>query len=481
MAVKEFWGLVRQPQLLLLLLLGPVLIMVAFTLSFQAENARPSAVVVVEPGSQGERVFERFKKQFTKRTVFQGTVDDAEAATQRLIRGEVDAVIIIPEDPTETILGGEQAVLEARYNTINPIFGTAVPNRSNGLVLDLNREIVQASIAGEMEDIRSTQRQAQEIEGQLEQLSAAAETLTSDEARQATANLDDSLAALESTLDALEDPRDGESETLEDVREARENLETFRTAQDAGAEEIERRTGILELRQELDNLEGTFEAVPDVPPSVLANPFRLALENLASQPEVVGFYAPGVLAVLIQHISVSLASLAIIRERLSGAYEFFDVSPLGSGHLLAGKFVTYFGVVLAVNLVVAAVLTGALDIPVEGGWASLILAMVLLTVASLGFGFFASSVAKSELQTIQVAMLLLIGSGFFAGFLFPLSEMGQPAIGISYFLPATYGIRALQDVMIRGESIATFDLIGLSVMAVLSLAAARFFMGRKNL
>lgn len=130
-AVKELWGLIRQPQLLLLLLLGPVLIMVAFTLSFQAEDARPSAVVVVEPGSQGEKLFERFKKQFTKRTVFQGTVDDEEAATERLIRGEVDAVIIIPKNPNESILNGDQAVLEARYSTINPIFGTAVPNRSN--------------------------------------------------------------------------------------------------------------------------------------------------------------------------------------------------------------------------------------------------------------------------------------------------------------------------------------------------------------
>jgi len=480
-AVKELWGLIRQPQLLLLLLLGPVLIMVAFTLSFQAENARPSAVVVVEPGSQGEQLFERFKKQFTKRTVFQGTVDDEEAATERLIRGEVDAVIIIPENPNESILNGDQAVLEARYSTINPIFGTAVPNRSNGLVLDLNREIVQASIAGEMEDIRSTQQQAQEIEGQLEQLSAAAETLTSDDAQQASANLDKSLAALEGTLESLKDPRDGESETLKDVRNSREQLATFRTAQDAGSEEIERRTGIQELQEELDNLEGTFAAVPDIPPSVLANPFRLVLENLASQPEVVGFYAPGVLAILIQHVSVSLASLAIIRERLSGAYEFFDVSPLGPGHLLSGKFVTYFGVVMCVSLAVAGVLTGFLDIAVKGGWANLIVVMVLLTVASLGFGFLASSVARSELQTIQAAMLLLIGSGFFAGFLFPLSEMDQPATGISYFLPATYGIRALQDVMIRGESIATFDLIGLLVIAALSLAAARFFMGLKRI
>lgn len=479
-AAKEFWGLVRQPQLLVLLLLGPVLIMVAFALSFEVENARPSAVVVLKPGSQGEQLFKRFKRQFTERTVFQGTVEDAEAATQRLRRGEVDAVIIIPPNPTDTILSGKQAVLKARYNTINPIFGTAVPNRANGLVLDLNREIVQASIAGEMKDIRSVRQQINELEAQLEQVSAAAEGLTSEEARQTTADLDKSLGALEETFSALGDPNDRESQTLKDVRDARDQLKTFRAAQEKGSEEIKRRAGILSLQRELNTLQDTFQAVPDVPPSVLANPFRLQLDNLASQPEVVGFYAPGVLALLIQHVAVSLASLAIVRERLSGAYEFFDVSPLRPIHLLAGKFFTYFCVVFVVNAAVALALSGFLGIPIKGGVVNMGLAMVLLTIASLGMGFFASSVARSELQTVQVTMLLLIGSAFFAGFLFPLSEMNQPATGIAYFLPAAYGIRALQDVMIRGQSIAPFDVIGLIVISAVTLAAALYFMGRKR-
>ena len=48
--VKELWELVRQPQLLLLLLVGPVLIMTTFGLSLDVENIlRPRALVVVEP------------------------------------------------------------------------------------------------------------------------------------------------------------------------------------------------------------------------------------------------------------------------------------------------------------------------------------------------------------------------------------------------------------------------------------------------
>ena len=56
--------------------------------------------------------------------------------------------------------------------------------------------------------------------------------------------------------------------------------------------------------------------------------------------------------------------------------------------------------------------------------------------------------------------------------------MRGPGVFVSNFLPATYGIRALQDVMIRGETISGYDLLGLGVIAVVCLGAARYFMGR---
>lgn len=483
MATKEFWGLVRQPQLLLLLLVGPVVIMVAFGLSLDVRSIlRPSALVVVEPGSEGAELFERYRENFTQRANIVGTTDDLESARRRLQRGEVDAVIAVPPDPLGAVANGEQAPLRVVYNTINPVFGTRVPARSFALVLELNQNIVQASIGQGIGDLRSVEGRLAELDRRLEETSATAQALSSEEAREATAELDGTLAALESSLRALRAAGAGEegevSAALEDVEAARSALDEVREAQ---AEGVVERTGLSGLRSSLDSLQETLSALPDdVSPQILANPFRLVTENLATPPEVVGYYAPGVLAILIQHIAVTLASLAVIRERLGGAYEFFQVSPLGYGELLAGQFLTYFGLVLGANLAVAAALAGLLDIPVEGGYLRMALAMVLLTVASLGLGFTISTLAKSQLQAIQVAMLLFIASGFFAGFLFPLGEMRGPAVVISYFLPATYGIRALQDVMIRGQTVSGFDLVGLLVMAAVTLGLARYLMGRKG-
>ncbi len=484
-AAKEFWALVRQPQLLLLLLVGPVLIMTAFGLSLDVEDIlRPRALVVVEPGSEGAELFERYQDEFTDRTQFAGTTGDLESARRRLQQGEVDTVITVPPDPLGTVAEGERAPLGVIYNTINPVFGTRVPARAYALVLDLNQSIIETTIGDEIGNLRSAQERLDELDRRLEEASVIAERLSSDEAISATAELDEALATVEDSLGVVRDSGIAEEDVsvaLERIDDLQRVLGEVREAQGAGPEGIGARSGLVELRESLDSVQEALAALPEnVSPQVLTNPFRLETENLATPPEVVGFYAPGVLAILIQHISVSLASLAVVRERLSGAYEFFEVSPLRPGELLAGQFLTYLGLVLGVNLAVAAVLAGFLGVPVEGGYLGVAFAMVLLTVASLGLGFLISAFAKSQLQAVQVSMLLLIASGFFAGFLFPLAEMRGPGVLVSNFLPATYGIRALQDVMIRGEAISGYDLLGLGVIAVVSLGAARYFMGRKK-
>jgi ABC-2 type transport system permease protein len=485
-AAKEFWALVRQPQLLILLLVGPVLIMAAFALSFSASLSKPSVVVVVEAGSEGAQLFERFRPKFDWRMDLEGTVESVETADRLVKSGEADAAIILPSNPSAAVTNDERAVIGVHYSAINPIYGTTVPNRSRGILFDLNDALVQEGIARQQGDIRSAQERVAELDRRLEQARSATETLSSEETRETMAELDASLAVLESSLETArmtgpEESGGDVSEALQQVRETREAVSRVQEAQEGGAEQESLQSRLSELDQELDAIQEELSTVPNVSPSVLANPFRLSIENLAPfQPDVAGFYAPGVLAILMQHVAVSLASLAIVRERLSGAYEFFEVSPLGPGQLLAGTFFTYLVLVLGVNVAVVTAMVGFLDIPLNGSLMSLGAAMLLLTVASLGLGFVISALAKSELQAIQVAMLLLIGSGFFAGFLFPLSQMGQPALGISHLLPATYGISALQDVMIRGEEISIFDALWLAAISVVSLVAARLLMGRKK-
>ncbi len=487
-ASKELGMLVRQPRLILLLLVGPVLIMVIFALSFHFQISTPSVAVVVKPHSQGAKLFERFRGRFRSQAKIQAVTGSEASAENLLQSGRVDGVVLIPPDPLSEIKNGHRATITVRYRSINPLYGTAVPNGADGLVRELNQAIVKKLIARELKAVRSEHQTLEKLNGRLDQIKGTAGALSSPQARQTTATLDNNLSSLENSLNAVQKyAPDGLgnriSGILGRVKKARKLLDDIRSAQNSGVKGIEKQAGVLKLDNELQALQKETGAIPkNVSASLLVNPFRLNLENLVRfQPTVVQFYAPGVLSLLIQHMALSLASLAIVREYLSGAQEFFEVSPLGNGELLVGKFLAYLIATLAANAAVAAALIWYLHIPINGvGLESLAVAMVLVSVASIGLGLLLSTLVRRELQAVQISMLILIASVFFAGFLFPLYLTKEPARGLSYILPSTYGIQAMQDAMLQNGWLSSGNFLGLALITVVSLGLTRLLIGRKR-
>jgi ABC-2 type transport system permease protein len=93
-----------------------------------------------------------------------------------------------------------------------------------------------------------------------------------------------------------------------------------------------------------------------------------------------------------------------------------------------------------------------------------VLLVVLFT--SLGLGFLISLVAKTDMQAVQYAMFLLLGSIFFSGFFLDLRYLWEPVRVVSWALPATYGIKMLQDTALRGAPINAllfYALLGIGV------------------
>jgi ABC-type polysaccharide/polyol phosphate export permease len=63
-------------------------------------------------------------------------------------------------------------------------------------------------------------------------------------------------------------------------------------------------------------------------------------------------------------------------------------------------------------------------------------------------------------------MLVLIASVFFSGFMIFLESIEWPIRAVSYLLPATYAIRTLRDVMLRGALLEPSDLVVLLAAGV---------------
>jgi ABC-2 type transport system permease protein len=199
-----------------------------------------------------------------------------------------------------------------------------------------------------------------------------------------------------------------------------------------------------------------------IPPEVIAAPTRTEPRNLAPiSPNVVAFFAPAVLALVLQHMGVTLTALSLVRERLSGAMDIFRVAPVRALEILIGKYLAYAFFNLSIAALICFLLVGVLHVPMLSTPGDVALVVALLSFASLGLGLLISTLVDSERAAVQFSMLVLLASVFFSGFVLPLDQFVAPLRIAAYSLPVTHGIQLLQDYMLRGGTNEIWELYAL--------------------
>lgn len=205
-----------------------------------------------------------------------------------------------------------------------------------------------------------------------------------------------------------------------------------------------------------------------IPPDVVAQPTVTELHNLSpTGPGVILFFGPAVVALILQHMAVTLTSLSLVRERMSGVMELFRVAPVSALEIVLGKYVA-FGILNAlIAAVVMALLVAVFHVPVLGSIVAIVAVLALLGFASLGLGLFISVISDSERQAVQLSLLVLLASVFFSGFVINIDQFIPAVRTFAYAIPVTHGIRLLQDFLLRGSTIATWELGVLGGMGVI--------------
>jgi len=206
-----------------------------------------------------------------------------------------------------------------------------------------------------------------------------------------------------------------------------------------------------------------------IPPEVLVSPVRFEYKNERGQAlSFMTYYAPGVLALIVQHIAVTLGALSLVRERLLGAMELFRVAPVSMNQLLLGKylgFTIFIGIMFAA--LVALLVFTPLAVPFLGDVWRFVAFALLFTLASLGIGFLISAWVTSDSQAVQISMLVLLMSIFFSGFLLPLENFTPEVRWVGYALPMTHAIDGFQRIMLRGAPPTDIGWAMLGLIAVL--------------
>jgi len=117
-------------------------------------------------------------------------------------------------------------------------------------------------------------------------------------------------------------------------------------------------------------------------------------------------------------------------------------------------------------------------VPMAGGWAALILGLFLFIVGSLALGFLVSTVARNQLQAMQMSFFYFLPSILLSGFLFPFRGMPQWAQWLGSILPVTHMLRVVRGAMLKGVGIAeaapSLGALTLFVVIVAGLAVKQY-------
>jgi ABC-2 type transport system permease protein len=203
-----------------------------------------------------------------------------------------------------------------------------------------------------------------------------------------------------------------------------------------------------------------------VPAGVVAEPTRSELTNLSpTSPGVTAFYGPAVLALVLQHLSLTMVGLSLVRERTTGLIELFRVAPVSALEVVLGKVLGFGAFAAVIGAASLGVLVIGLHVPLLGDPWQLAGVLALLLLASLGLGLVVGLISDSERQAVQLSLLVLLASVFFAGFILPLREFSGPVAAIANVLPVTHAIQLVRDLMLEGWVASPWRVVALAVMA----------------
>ncbi|WP_409175720.1 ABC transporter permease [Brevibacillus fortis] len=194
--------------------------------------------------------------------------------------------------------------------------------------------------------------------------------------------------------------------------------------------------------------------------------------------ESIVFNIPGLIGLIMQNVTMILTAFSLVREKERGTMEQLIVTPIRPLELMLGKITPYVGVGLFSFCLVLLVGTYWFGVPVKGSISLLVTLSVLFLVTTLLLGIFISTVAKTQLQAMQMAFAFILPSVLLSGFMFPRDSMPLVIQWLGGLVPLTYFLEILRGIFLKGVDIDALwkDVVGMSgfCLLILTVAILRF-------
>jgi len=191
------------------------------------------------------------------------------------------------------------------------------------------------------------------------------------------------------------------------------------------------------------------------------------------------YMVPGVVALVLMIITMTLTALAIVREKEIGTLEQLLVSPITPYELILGKLIPFTVIGFVDILAVLGVARFWFGVPILGSIPLLFALSGAFILTTLGLGLFVSTIARSQQQAMLIAQFFFfMPFMFLSGFAFPIANMPPVIQAITYAIPLRYFLEIVRGLFLKGSGMAelwpqALALLGFGV-GILSLSVLRF-------
>ncbi|MBL9200921.1 MAG: ABC transporter permease [Opitutaceae bacterium] len=160
---------------------------------------------------------------------------------------------------------------------------------------------------------------------------------------------------------------------------------------------------------------------------------------------------PGLMGVVLTMTMVVITALAITRERERGTMENLLATPVRPAEVMIGKIIPYIVVGYIQMTLILLAARFLFRVPLEGSLALVYVVSFAFIAANLAVGITFSTLAKNQLQAVQMAFFFFLPSILLSGFMFPFRGMPEWAQGIGSVLPLTHYLRIVRGILLKGS------------------------------
>jgi ABC-2 type transport system permease protein len=208
-------------------------------------------------------------------------------------------------------------------------------------------------------------------------------------------------------------------------------------------------------------------------------PFEVVVHRRYN-PEAITAYniVPGLLGIILSLTLVMMTALSVTREIERGTMESLLSTPVEPLEVMIGKLAPYVLVGLVQTVIILIMAATLFQVPMGGGWIGLSAGIGLFITGSLALGFLISTVARSQLQAMQMSFFYILPSILLSGFMFPFRGMPAWAQWIGEVIPVTHFLRVVRGSLLKGQDLGDqwreLSALTAFVLVVTAVAMARY-------